>query len=728
VGAINRRDLVKMTALALCAPELRLGALRLGSPTEPHIQADTESAYEWIRGNRTLIAEAYNPPFYPSFDYVPAKAVSIATDLNCDSMRYPAASYFAYFPSKSGYPVHPDLRGDPMRESLRLLRQADLRTIAYIPLNHPFMDVRFTDPKYDDWMKRYANGSPMITEHYGFNRYHEGCLNSPIRNMIRGLTLEVLAYDFDVLYFDGPYQGMDHSVDWCYCSHCQEAYRKRFGKDVPDQKTASIDEQAQYIAWMRDEVAIAFFHDIRELIRSTRDVPVLFNDTSLLSKGEQWRSRAIPVADGFMFEAADTPEEKLFNLQLGKSTGKVTWTYIGSHTEYNREHMKDKHARGWFSYPVEGQELLLDGAVATAAGVGCVYWGMQRFFYEPEAPLAYDSGRYVKEIYDLQQKHHELLRTLSSRPQVGILVSDQTINWYQGAHFVPAAYGNYYHGAFNLLKSLSIESEPFLDWAMTPALLERYSMIFAPNAVCLSDAQCAMLRQYVQQGGTLVATHMTSVCDELGRPRQDFGLSDVFGASFDDAEPFEFPDLYVKPASGDLVPQDSQIMRVRATTCVVTATTLDRGNHRSLGPATMTHRTGKGNCLYLASGLEAIFEETRMDSVRSYLASLLMPHLQAQQTYTMDYIPGVIPHYMRSDQTIMLHLLADIGDKVQHLKVRDRFFPVDDVTVRLRVQGAVKAASLLRAGTKVETKREGEWVTVTVPRVLVYEAVQLDLG
>ena len=65
-----------------------------------------------------------------------------------------------------------------------------------------------------------------------------------------------------------------------------------------------------------------------------------------------------------MFEAAETPEDKLFNLQLGHSTGKIIWTYVGTHTQYNREHMKNDRVRGWFSYPVESQELLLDGATA----------------------------------------------------------------------------------------------------------------------------------------------------------------------------------------------------------------------------------------------------------------------------------------------------------------------------------------------------------------------------
>ncbi len=720
---INRRDLVKLSTLALCAPPLK-GYSLSALPASPN-----EAAYDWIRGNRTLIAEAYNPPFYPLLDYDPAKTVSIAAELNCDSMRYPAASYFAYFPSKSGYPVHPDLQGDPMRESLRLLRRHKMRTIAYVPMNHPFMDVRFTDLKYEDWWKRFDDGTPMVTEHYGFNKYHEGCLNSPIGDMIRTLVLEVLAYDFDVLYFDGPYQGMDHSADWCYCKHCQAAHQKRFGKSVPDQKSASIEIRAAYVAWMRDEVAMAFFEEIRDLIRKTRDVPVLFNDTSLLSRGEMWRYRSIPVADGFMFEASDTPEEKLFNLQLGKSTGKVIWTYLGNHTEYNREHLKDKHVRGWFSYPIEGEDLLMDGAVATAAGVGCVYWGLSRFFYQPDSPLNYASGRYVKELFDFQQKNYDLLRSVSSKPQVGVLVNDQTIKWYAGENFVPQAYGNYYHGAFNLLKSLAIEPEPFLDWAMTPELLQRYAMIYAPNAACLSDAQCAMLRRYVEGGGSLIATHLTSVCDELGRPRQDFGLAEVFGASFIDPRPIELPALYLKPANGAVpIPQDPQIMRVRANGGTVLATTYNRGNHRDLGPAILTRSIGKGKCIYIASGLEAIYEETRMDPVREYLGSLLLPQLEETRTYRMEHVAGVTPHYMSGDNAILLHLIADVGDKVQHLKLRDHFVAVENVTVSIRTRRLVKSASLLRAGTKLKVKQEGDWVTVIVARVLIYEAVHLELA
>ena len=107
-------------------------------------------------------------------------------------MRYPAASYFAYFPTKSGYPVHPELKGDPFRETVDLCKKNGMKVVAYVPLNHPFMDATSKDPRYADWSKKFADGTPMTTEHYGFAKYFEGCLNSPVREVIRALVREVL--------------------------------------------------------------------------------------------------------------------------------------------------------------------------------------------------------------------------------------------------------------------------------------------------------------------------------------------------------------------------------------------------------------------------------------------------------------------------------------------------------------------------------------------------------
>ena len=709
VPKLSRRDLL-----------LQAGFLLVGS----RVEAASEPVSEWIKTCRMLICEGYNPPFYPSFDYEAGKALSIAGALNADSLRYPANSYFANFPSNSGFPVHPELKGDPMRETMDLCRKAGLRNVAYVGLNHPFMDASSKDPRYAGWSKKFADGTPMTTEHYGFATYFEGCLNSPVREVARALVREVLTnYPADVMYFDGPYQGMQNAKNYCHCQYCQAAYQKRFGKPVPDQsKKLSREDEVQYTGWMANEVVIGYLREIRQMIRETRDVPVLFNDTSLLSRRE-WRNRGIPEVDGFMFEAAETPEDKLFNLQLGRSTGKVIWTYVGTHTQYNREHLKDDRVRGWFSYPVESQELLLDGATAAAGGAGICDWGVSRFFYMPKPPSAYASGRYTRQTFDFLEKHQGLLRGLEAAPVAGVIVGDQTIDWYSGKYFVSKAYDNGYHGAWQLLKDLSYDVEPFLDYSMTMDVLRRFPLVWVPNAVCLSDAQCKMLGEYVNGGGALIVTHLSSTCDEHGRARADFGLASLMGASLTAREPVEIPDLYLKFSNGDLIPQDPQIVRFRADGSVL-ANTWDLGRRSDLGPAIVR----KGRVIYIGSCLEAVYAETRMGVVRDYIATLVDPLLAAHRTYEVTLQSGLLPHLTRSKDTSVLHLLANTGDKSKKLREREEFLPITDVHVRVRVPEGrkLRAASLLVAGTPLKTVVRDGWVAAEVPRVLIHEAVQMD--
>ena len=173
----------------------------------------------------------------------------------------------------------------------------------------------------------------------------------------------------------------------------------------------------------------------------------------------------------------------------------------------------------------------------------------------------------LKSVLDFAGKHEALLRSVSPQPQAGILTGTQTIQWYKGEKFVPENYRNYFYGAYQLLKDLSYDAEPFLDFEMTAERLAKYRLIYVPNAPCLSDAQCSMLAKYVEDGGTLLATHLTSVADEFGRLRKNYGLADLFGATLKSAEPVEIPDLYLRSSpiiSGQLIPQDPQVMLFQA--------------------------------------------------------------------------------------------------------------------------------------------------------------------
>lgn len=474
-------------------------------------------------------------------------------------------------------------------------------------------------------------------------------------------------------------------------------------------------EDREYRTWLSDTV-VGFFRDICAQIRAEKNIPILFNNSGLLTPTGQWKDRCLTVADGFMFEGSD-----LFGLQLGQSTGKTIWTYIGSYAEYGGAHLVDKAIRGWYCYPLEGQRIARDCAIATAAGAGCKYWSLSRFFYQPEPPATYPEGRYLKAAFDFQAEHRDLLDSVQHRAQAGVLVSDQTIKWYRDKSFVQRAYGNYFQGAYSLFKALNIEPEPFLDWMMSPDVLSRYSVLYIPNAVCLSDSQCEMLREYVRNGGHMVATHLTSTANELGRPRGDFALSDLFGASLADPAPYEYPDLYLKPAKGPLVPQDPQIVRFRATSATVLAHTFSRGQEMDLGPAIASRSFGKGQVLYIGSGLEAVFYETQIEALFAFLRSLLGPLTGEIQLYQMDYVPGIIANCMTGDDRIILHVIADPDSR------RVDYRAIRDVRVRIRVPRSARSITLLRRGSTVQPVAKNGWIEVVIPEIDLYEAICVEL-
>jgi hypothetical protein len=212
--------------------------------------------------------------------------------------------------------------------------------------------------------------------------------------------------------------------------------------------------------------------------------------------------------------------------------------------------------------------------------------------------------------------------------------------------------------------------------------------------------------------------------------RKNFGLADVLGAEFLSPEPVEIPDLYLKLAGGEEIPQDPQVFRFRATSGDVLAETIDRSHRANLGPAIVKRPYGKGETIYIGSSLEAVYEETRMQPLRSFLGGLVTPWLAARRSYQIEDQPGLMPHFMASDNVLLLHLLADTGNKNKHLRVREEFLPVTDVQVRIRVPEGrtARAVSLLREGARLPSSVRGGWIDVSVGRVLIHEAVKVDLA
>ena len=66
---------------------------------------------------------------------------------------------------------------------------------------------------------------------------------------------------------------------------------------------------------------------------------------------------------------------------------------------------------------------------------------------------------------------------------------------------------------------------------LDPEHLSKYRALLLPNIAMLSDRQCQQIRDYVQSGGSIMASFETGLYDENLKPRTDFGLADLLGIS-----------------------------------------------------------------------------------------------------------------------------------------------------------------------------------------------------
>jgi hypothetical protein len=137
----------------------------------------------------------------------------------------------------------------------------------------------------------------------------------------------------------------------------------------------------------------------------------------------------------------------------------------------------------------------------------------------------------VEEIYNWHYQNERYLRNEEPLARVALVYSQQTAAYYGGDQ-ARAKVEDHTLGFYQALIEARIPFEMVHDRLLDSAHVDRFRTLLLPNIAALSDGQCAQLREYVERGGRIVATHETSLYDEWGVRRKDFGLAQLFGASY----------------------------------------------------------------------------------------------------------------------------------------------------------------------------------------------------
>ena len=133
----------------------------------------------------------------------------------------------------------------------------------------------------------------------------------------------------------------------------------------------------------------------------------------------------------------------------------------------------------------------------------------------------------VEEFYNWHYRNEKYLRNEKSLAEVAIVYSQQS------AAFYGRTVEDHALGFYQALVEGRVPFDMVHDLMLDEEKIARYKVLILPNIAALSDRQCEQLTKYVQNGGSIIATYETSLYDEWGSRRKDFGLAGLFGASFD---------------------------------------------------------------------------------------------------------------------------------------------------------------------------------------------------
>jgi hypothetical protein len=510
--ACTRRQFLKtsaaagaVAALAPFAPRSLAGAPEAAAPAPA--PSWVEKPMRWAQ--LTLVEDdpgKFDPAFW--LDYF--------RRTNSDAVCLSGGGCVAYYPTQIPFHHRSAWLGDRdvLGELIAGCRKLGLVVIVRTDPHATYDDVQAAHP---DWIAVDAQGRPR--RHWASPEMWVTCALGPYNfEFMTAVKQEIMSrYRVDGIFinrWDGSGQ--------CYCEHCRKNFKESSGFDLPQGGSPRDPARRAYILWRQQRLfdlwrvwdgAVRKINPDSCVIPNTGGGALSSLDMKAIGELSPMLVADRQARRGVMAPWANGKNGKEFRAAMGR-----------------------KPIIGLFSVGLEEPERWKDSVQSDAEIRIWVLDGIAnglRPWFSKFSGVLHDPRwlRVVEDIYRWHRGAERYLRHETPLARVALVYSQQTA-WFYGGDRAAASVEDYTLGWYQALVEARIPFEMAHDRLLDAAHLSQYKTLILPNIAALSDLQCGQLRAFVQNGGSLVATYETSLCDEWGVRRKDFGLADLFGVGW----------------------------------------------------------------------------------------------------------------------------------------------------------------------------------------------------
>jgi Hypothetical glycosyl hydrolase 6/Beta-galactosidase trimerisation domain len=655
--------------------------------------------------------------------------------LHADAATLSAGGIVAYYPTD--VPLHHRSAwlgdSDPFGALVAGCRRLGMHVVARTDPHAARDEVRAAHP---DWIAVTRSGEPL--RHWANPDLWVTCALGPYNfDFMDRVHREIVTkYRVDGIFSNrwAP-QGGD-----CYCVHCRENFKTATGHELPTTSDRNDPLRREFLEWRKARLT------------------ELWKRWDATVRAANPEARFIPNGPPDLKTAGELADIQFTDNQARRGLT-PPWANGRRAKEY-RSVMGRRPIGGIFSVGLEEPYRWKDSVqsepevrlwVAEGTANGMRPW-VTKF-----SGVLYDKRwlPVVERIYDWHFRHERYLRNETPLARVAVLHSEQTAAFHSGV-----AQGDRFEdhvlGMYHALLESRVPFELIHEALLTPERLDQFKLLVLADAAALSNAQCQAIRDYVARGGSLLATFASSLFDENGRRRPDFGLADVLGVSFtgriDGPMQNSYLSLDTDPATGRRHPIldglegtpriINGVFRIdaRATTdfpspmtLIPTYPDLPMEDVYPRVPHTSTRE------LYLRDlgGSRIVYVPWDID--RTFWDVMCVDHLRLLQNAVRWAAnepapvevegPGLLDVTMwRQRDSMTVHLVNLTNPMMLKGPLREAL-PIGPQRARIRLPAGTKArrVQLLTAGAEPAVQTTGDTLVVTIASIEIHEVIAIDL-